>query len=280
MQVVNTTSTTDPVNMYNNMNTFISTPIVLIIVFMIIVVYFIFFSSLGNNSENNSFSSSSSNTSKIPKIIGIIIAIILIIIIIKKGFQYFFNTTITAYISGLFTTKPKLEIDVNHGNYQPSSSFGFKFNKQVFNIPGNYYNYVNAKALCSAYGSRLATYQEVEKTYNEGGEWCNYGWSDGQMALFPTQQKTYDYLQKEKGHENDCGRPGINGGFIENPKVRFGVNCFGKKPPITSEEKEIMETTPPYPESAQDIAFQKRVDYWKTKINEILVSPFNKSEWS
>ena len=37
MQVVNTTST-DPVNMYNNMNTFISTPIVLIIVFMIIVV--------------------------------------------------------------------------------------------------------------------------------------------------------------------------------------------------------------------------------------------------
>lgn len=107
---------------------------------------------------------------------------------------------------------------------------------QVFNIPGNTYGYNDAKALCTAYGSRLATYKEVEDAYNSGAEWCNYGWSDNQNALFPVQQATYDKLQKIPGHENDCGRPGVNGGYIANPQVQFGVNCFGYKPNMTEEE--------------------------------------------
>ena len=143
----------------------------------------------------------------------------------------------------------------------------------------NYYNYSNANALCQAYGSKLATYQQVEDSYKGGGEWCNYGWSDGQMALFPTQQKTFDNLQKIKGHENDCGRPGINGGYMTNKELRFGVNCYGNKPKITSEEEEMMKTTTPYPETAKDLAFQKRVDFWKNKVDEILVSPFNYNTW-
>jgi len=152
--------------------------------------------------------------------------------------------------------------------------------KQVFNIPENDYIYSDAKALCSAYGSRLATYKEVEETYKDGGEWCNYGWSDNQMALFPTQQKTYDKLQKIKGHENDCGRPGINGGYIANPKVKFGVNCYGYKPRMNSTEKELMATEPLYPKTLKDIAMENRVNYWKDKLSSILVSPFNHNTWS
>jgi hypothetical protein len=38
------------------------------------------------------------------------------------------------------------------------------------------------------------------------------------------------FLQGIKGHEHDCGRPGINGGYFDNPEMRFGVNCFGAKP--------------------------------------------------
>jgi hypothetical protein len=152
--------------------------------------------------------------------------------------------------------------------------------KQVFNIPGNYYGYNDASALCQAYGARLATYSEVEKAYNKGGEWCNYGWSDGQMALFPTQQKTYDELQKIEGHENDCGRPGINGGYIANPRVQFGANCYGYKPRMTNEEKELMLNTEKYPKNLKDVAMEKRVDYWKEKISDILVSPFNHDTWS
>ena len=99
------------------------------------------------------------------------------------------------------------------------------------------------------------------------------------MALFPTQQKTFDNLQKIKGHENDCGRPGVNGGFMANPNIRFGVNCYGNKPKITQEEEDLMKTATPYPETIQDIAFQKRVDFWKDKVDQILVSPFNYDTW-
>ena len=63
------------------------------------------------------------------------------------------------------------------------------------------------------------------------------------MALFPTQQKTYDELQKIEGHENDCGRPGVNGGYMINPNLRFGVNCYGMKPDMKNKDKKYMEAS-------------------------------------
>jgi len=162
----------------------------------------------------------------------------------------------------------------------PGSIQEIKLYPQVFNIPGNDYVYPDAKALCSAYGSRLATYKEVEDAYKGGAEWCNYGWSEGQMALFPTQQKTWDKLQKIEGHENDCGRPGINGGYMKNPAVRYGVNCYGYKPQMTAEEEELMATSPIYPKTKKDIAMEQRVQYWKDKLSSVLVSPFNHTSWS
>ena len=274
---VNTTTTTDPINYYNNFNNFILNPIVYIIIIIIIVAYFAFSSSLGN-SENSGFNSITGNDSG-GKFMGIIIVAILVILIIVNAFQYFFSISVTAYLTDLFTNKPKIDIVVDQSAYQPAPVPEIRFKKQVFNIPGNYYNYTNAKALCQAYGANLATYKQIEDSYKSGAEWCNYGWSAGQMALFPTQQKTFDNLQNIKGHENDCGRPGINGGYMINPQLRFGVNCYGNKPKITSEEEELMKTTSPYPETAEDIAFQKRVDFWKNKVDDILVSPFNYNTW-
>jgi hypothetical protein len=100
------------------------------------------------------------------------------------------------------------------------------------------------------------------------------------MALFPTQQKTYDKLQEIEGHENDCGRPGINGGFMDNDQLRFGVNCYGVKPDITDAERYRMETQPIYPKSAKDVAMEERVNYWKERLSDILVSPFNHTSWN
>jgi len=154
------------------------------------------------------------------------------------------------------------------------------YGEQVFNVPGNYYSYSNAKAVCNAYGARLAKYDEIENTYKNGGEWCNYGWSEGQMALFPTQAKTYDLLQGVKDHEHDCGRPGINGGYIANPEVRFGVNCYGNKPHMTKEDEEYMDAVHPIPQTQEDAAFQKNVDYWKTQVDQMVVAPFNYDTWS
>jgi hypothetical protein len=275
MEVVNTTTTTDPVNMYNNLNNFILNPMVFIIIILIVVAYYAFSSSLG--SDNLGTNEDSNNYGGI---FGLIIIVILVILILVNALQYFFSINVTAYIQGLFSPKTTVDIVVDQSTYQPSPVPEIKFKKQVFNIPGNYYTYDNAKALCSAYGSELASYDQIEKSYNNGAEWCNYGWSANQLALFPTQKKTYDTLQTIPGHENDCGRTGINGGYIANPNVKFGVNCYGYKPKITSEEEELMKTSSPYPETSEDIAFQKKVDLMKNNLDEILVSPFNQNTWS
>jgi hypothetical protein len=275
MEVVNTTSTTDPVNMYNYLNNYILNPIVFIIILIILLSYYLFSSDAVSGLGNMPGTSSSSGSN----IFGIIIVVILAGLIIVNALQYFFSINVTAYIHDIFAPVKKVDIVVDQSLYQPAPVPEIRFKKQVFNIPGNYYDYDNAKALCKAYGAELATYDQIEKAYNSGAEWCNYGWSANQQALFPTQKKTYDYLQTVPGHENDCGRTGVNGGYMANPKLRFGVNCYGNKPKITEEEEQLMKTTPAYPQTAQDIAFQKRVDFWKTKIPDILVSPFNKNTW-
>ena len=279
MEIVNTTSTTDPVNMYNYLNSYILNPMVFIIILLIVVAYYVFSSSLDSGSSGAPGSPGLGNGDDGSNVMGIIIVAILIVLIIVNAFQYFFSINVSAYVQDLFSNKPKIDIVVDQSTYQPTSVPEIKFKKQVFNIPGNYYNYENAKAVCQAYGANLATYDQIEKAYGSGAEWCNYGWSDDQLALFPTQKKTYDHLQTIPGHENDCGRSGVNGGYIANPEIKFGVNCYGNKPKITSEEEDLMKTATPYPETAKDLAFQKRVDFWKNKVDEILVSPFNYNTW-
>ena len=103
--------------------------------------------------------------------------------------------------------------------------------KQVFNLANNIYSYEEAQKVCAAFDASLATYDQVEAAYDNGAEWCNYGWSDGQMAYFPTQKDTWDRLQKNPNTKHACGRPGVNGGYIDNPYVKFGANCYGIKPP-------------------------------------------------
>jgi len=278
MEVSTTTSTTmNPSNMYNSVNNILLNPIVFVIILIVVIIYVIMFASLGKNDSN--FATTSTDSSRGQQILGIIIAGILVVLILVNAFQYFFSINVTAYISGLFTKKPNIDIVIDQNNQNSAPIPEIKFKKQVFNIPGNYYSYENANALCNAYGAQLATYDQIETAYKDGAEWCNYGWSAGQMALFPTQQKTFNNLQKIQGHEHDCGRPGINGGYIANPNVQFGVNCYGHKPKITEQEEDLMKNSTPYPQSAQDVAFQKRVDFWKQQVDNILVSPFNYNSW-
>lgn len=246
----------------------------------IVILICVLFISLGNDG---------SNMEKMNQLFIIVILGLLLFLLIG-AMHYFFGINI-GYLKNVFsylksltseTESPKIPNDYKIDDKQPNDILPVpseNFNKEIFNIPGNYYNYSDAKALCSAYGADLASYKQLENAYQNGAEWCNYGWSEGQMALFPTQQKTFNQLQKIPGHEHDCGRPGVNGGYIANSNVKFGVNCFGKKPRMTAEEETLMNISTPYPETAEDIAFKKRVDYWKNNINDILVSPFNTQSW-
>ena len=274
-------------NMYDYINSVLSNPSIIIIIVVVLVVYITIFFSLGgsgssSSSDTGSFnlfgSSASTDSGSSSVMLGVIIAAIVIVLIMINALQYFFGIDIIAKVKNLFTGNPEIDITVD-----PVAALApdeIMRSPQVFNIPGNDYVYPDAKALCTAYGSRLATYKEVEDAYEGGAEWCNYGWSEGQMALYPTQQKTWDELQKIEGHENDCGRPGVNGGFIQNPAVRFGVNCYGYKPKMTPDEEDLMANNPIYPKTEKDIAMEKRVKYWKDKLSSVLVSPFNHTNWS
>ena len=279
---VNTTTTdisTKPTDDFNNL---IFNPLVILTVFFIIILYFSF--SLGNNSSSEGFvfgDTSSNSNSNNSTILNIVLGIIIFYMLIRF-IEYIYNIDFSTKIYDVFTDTAK--VDLNIITNDTSTSANLLLNdlekKQVFNIPGNKYDYDSAKALCKAYNSDLATYNQVEDSYKSGGEWCNYGWSEGQMALFPTQQTTYNNLQKVEGHEHDCGRPGINGGYIANPNIQFGVNCYGVKPSITQEESDLMNTMTPYPETKKDKEFQAEVDSLKNKIAEILVSPFNYKSWT
>ena len=277
------TASSNP-NIYDYANTFFMDPNFFIILVVIIFLYILLFTSLGDFSSNTSSNlDDSSNTTTTVMIIVIVVFGILALV---NAVQYFFGISVSASIQNLFSNSPEIDIDVNQTTSSaassPSSSNAGLFGgeTQVFNIPGNYYGYNDAKTLCAAYNSRLATYDEVEQAYNNGGEWCNYGWSEGQMALFPTQKSTYKNLQKISGHEHDCGRPGVNGGYMANPKIKFGVNCYGPKPRMTSEEQQYMMTNTPYPKTEKDLAMEKQIEYWKNHLTEILVSPFNYTNWN
>lgn len=176
-------------------------------------------------------------------------------------------------------TKPKGNISGNiNGNVVLPKN-------EVFNISNNLYTYDDAQAICTSYGAKLATYDQIEQEYNKGAEWCNYGWSDGQMAFFPTQKDTWDKLQKTKNNKNNCGRPGVNGGYFDNPNIKFGVNCFGKKPKPNSNDLASMMANQNkeeiQPKTAEQVQLDKKVKFWKENSDKLLkINSYNNYKWS
>jgi hypothetical protein len=258
---------------------------ILVILFFIGIALYLGRSSNTDPYGSNYGSDSASNIAT--TILGVIVGLLFIFLTAASVAQYILKIDVVTNLTNFFSDTPEIDITVTKNNESSSSSTSetrakptIKIRKEVFNIPGNYFSYDDAKAMCSAHDSRLATYKEVEDSYNSGAEWCNYGWSDGQMALYPTQQSTWDGLQKIEGHENDCGRPGINGGYMQNAETKFGINCYGYKPKMTSVEQDIMANSTPFPVTKKDIEMEMRVEFWKKRINDILVSPFNYQNWS
>jgi hypothetical protein len=262
-----------PHNYFNKLE--INSGVILMVMFVIILYYFLF-ASLGER-PTTSYESGMNTT----LFLELLLWATFVMLLLLNGLSLFFNADIKASIKNIFSPTPEIHVDVESDDPNLLGDVNVKSReKEVFHIPGNKYSYEDAKAVCISYGGRLATYQEISDAYDKGADWCGYGWSDGQMALFPTQQWKWENLQSIDGHENDCGRPGINGGFIDNPNVRFGVNCYGYKPEITPEEATQMENATLYQKTNKELEFEKRVDYWRSKIPEILLSPFNHDTWS
>ena len=190
--------------------------------------------------------------------------------------QKIFNINILDYLREFFSKEEKKTEDDSKLPPIPIEQ------DEVFNIADNKYTYEDAQAVCSSFGAKLATYDQIEKAYNDGAEWCNYGWSAEQMAFFPTQKETWDNLQKFPKKKNNCGRPGVNGGYIDNPYIKFGVNCYGKKPKPNENDLHRLENKQmqPIPLTAEDKELQKKIDYWKENADKLQLNSFNNTNWS
>lgn len=152
--------------------------------------------------------------------------------------------------------------------------------KEVYNVSKNIYTFSDASAVCSAMGGELASYEQVKEAYEKGADWCNYGWTKGQMALYPTQKETWDKLQKGSAEYRDaCGKPGVNGGYFDNPDLRFGVNCYGVKPPRNATD-ELLESSVALPPSAEEIEYEKKVQKFREQLSTTTVLPFRRGQWT
>jgi hypothetical protein len=277
--------------MDGKMEEFINFRVILLICAVIFMAYFVVNALAGGGSENDTRENTLfANVS----IIEIFLWAIFIVIVVLNGFQYFFHTNITTEISNLLSTKPQITISqtvpgepASAGDATGDGDLGagpsLKMRKQVFHIPASVYDYDNAKALCQAYGAKLANIDQMEEAHKSGAEWCSYGWSDNQMILYPTQKSTWEELQKstDPAKKNSCGRPGINGGYMDNASMKAGVNCYGPKPEMNPSSSKLMSSIQNYESGKMiDPLHEARVQQMKGKINDVIVAPFNKGAWS
>lgn len=144
--------------------------------------------------------------------------------------------------------------------------------KQVFNIANNVFTYKQAQDVCKAYDGELASIEQVLDAYKNGANWCNYGWSKDQMALYPIQKEEWLKLQDDPIYKNSCGVPGVNGGYFANSELKFGVNCYGVKPKPTPAEK----IKPDY----KNILGNKELKRINANIGNYTIMPFNNDTWS
>jgi hypothetical protein len=151
--------------------------------------------------------------------------------------------------------------------------------KEVFNVSQNKYSYYDAQALCKSLGAELATYDQVKEAYDQGADWCNYGWVDGQMAVYPTQEQSWKKLQEgPEDARTSCGRPGVNGGYFDNPELQFGVTCYGIKPAQSKHDASAIAAGQSAPLSPEGIALEKKVAGYRGA--HVPIMPFSETKWA
>jgi hypothetical protein len=263
---------------YNNINNFATNPFILVIFILIILVYYVLFAFLGNSNNYDSENNSGSFVLFEALLWGLFIVLIFI-----NGLSYFYGINILTDFDNLFEPQPEIEIqtqDLSGIDMSLNPVMDISLNdKEVFHIPGNKFTYHDAKAICKAFDSELANYEQINKAQENGASWCSYGWTKDRLGTYPTSQNNFLKLKEKEGHEYDCGLPGVNGGYIANPHVKLGANCYGVKPKQSDLEKEYLDESDLYPKTQKELLFEERVKYWKSRLGNVLLMPFNNDKW-
>ena len=110
-------------------------------------------------------------------------------------------------IKNLFSNDTEKEIKTNTINDTSlndislntiSSSNNSETNKETYHIPGNNFTYNDAKAVCKAFNSELATFKHLKEAQKKGASWCSYGWTKDQLGLYPTSLAVWKKLQEKE----------------------------------------------------------------------------------
>ena len=198
-------SATVNTNIYQYIDNFFQLKNILSIVGIIITIS-IFLTLITPRKKSFSEDYTENRTNVAGWVLSTIIFLIIFLFIMGGILQFFFG--INVLLS--FTNFYKKEIDLTAtepgktGHHVKSSE---STTSQVFNIPGNNYSYDDAIELCKAYGAEIANYSQLENAYNEGANWCNYGWIDKSEAYYP--------LQADIDDKTCLGKKGLNGGLME-----------------------------------------------------------------
>ena len=146
------------------------------------------------------------------------------------GTNYFLGVELTATLSSLFSN-PEIDVDIvkteNKNGQSESDQNKSGQGPETYHINGQFDSSM-ARSVCKAYDAKLATLSQIKESYDKGAEWCDYGWSEDNMVLYPTQESTWK--KNQSGKKDQCGIPGINGGYNHRLNQKLGVNCYGVKP--------------------------------------------------
>jgi hypothetical protein len=194
------------------------------------------------------------------KVLFIILGVLVVVLIVIVILYYHYKNKLD-------------DMNLDSNNTEPEKKCIVK-GKEVFNVGNNMYTYEEAKNVCKAMDGELASLEQVFDSYKDGADWCNYGWIKGQMAVYPTQQFSFDEKQKGPVKKRlECGLPGVNGGYFENDKFLFGANCYGKKPIRKKSEDNALKDMLVDPANHNNHVSKANTD-------NLEILPFNKDRWS
>jgi hypothetical protein len=249
-----------------------------------------------NNSSNTSFMKKGPTTVQIVLLVCLVILLICMAIFwkqIRSGWDSFYDSVRT-FFGATPSPPPSVQEESQTVTQDPVSPQDAALHhekalvekvlpgrQEVFNISKNTYTYYDAEPLCKALGSELATYEQVKEAYAQGADWCNYGWVKGQMAVYPTQTDTWNQLQQGPEEQRGaCGRPGVNGGFFDNPELSYGVNCYGIKPDQKDHDATAVASGEGAPLSPGGLEFERKINKYRGEASNIAILPFSKNAWS
>jgi len=143
--------------------------------------------------------------------------------------------------------------------------------KEVYLVSNNIFSKSEVPKVCQGlFNGTVATKEQLNESYNNGANWCNYGWDNDGQAYYPLQDDT---------NNSSCeGTKGLNGGKMPSDDIKLGALCYGVKP----EDGKYSNLT----KINQDSSFSEgdllMLENYRKKLANggIKIAPFNNKSWN